>query len=267
MKKVYFKVALAVFVFCLMQVLGSVVMTAVVAVKGGAEAAENMALYMGDHPLLIALTVMITGVLSCAILAGMKMIRPRDAWCSGKFEAAPSALAVLGAVLGIFAIDLLGEKFELPDLMQQDFLAMANNVWGILAIAVVGPVVEELVFREGVQGHMQRNGVPAWRAIVISALCFGIIHFNPAQVPFAFCIGLILGLIYYKTGNVVLTSLIHVLNNSVAVVEMRILGDEIDSFSYEAALGGSVASYIYIAVAGGISIYLLHRYWKTASNS
>lgn len=262
MKNVYVKVALAVFVFCLMQFLGSVVLTAVLAMTGGAESAEALAGRMGDYPVAIALTVMITGVLSCAILSGMKMIRPLGAWCGGTFRAAPSALAFVGAVLGIFAIDLLGEKFELPDLMQQDFLAMANNAWGILAIAVVGPVVEELVFREGVQGHMQRNGVPAWRAIVISALCFGIIHFNPAQVPFAFCIGLILGLIYCKTGNVVLTSLIHILNNSVAVMEMRILGEDLHSFSYEEALGGPVASYLYIAVAGGLSLYLLRRYWK-----
>ncbi len=264
MKNVYIKVALAVFVFCLMQFLGSVVLTAVLAVTGGVESIEALAGHVGANPVAIALTVMITGVLSCAILTGMKMIRPLESWRDGTLGGKQWMLALPGAVLGIFAIDLLGEKFELPDLMQQDFLAMANNVWGILAIAVVGPVVEELVFREGMQGHMLRSGVPAWRAIIISALCFGIIHFNPAQVPFAFGIGLILGIIYYKTGNVVLTSLIHVLNNSAAVMEMRILGDDINNFSYEEALGGTLASYLYIAVAGTISLFLLHRYWKTA---
>lgn len=128
----------------------------------------------------------------------------------------------------------------------------------------MGPIVEELVFREAVQGYMHRNGVDPWMAIMISSLCFGIIHFNPAQVPFAFCIGLILGMIYYKTGSVVLTSLVHVFNNSMAVLEMRLLGEDIKTFSYEQALGGPLASYIYIAISAAVSVCLLRYYWKNA---
>ena len=60
-------------------------------------------------------------------------------------------------------------------------MAMANNLWGILGIALVGPVVEELVFREGIQGTMERGGVKPWIAILVSALCFGLIHFNPGR--------------------------------------------------------------------------------------
>jgi membrane protease YdiL (CAAX protease family) len=175
-----------------------------------------------------------------------------------------SVIAYLAAVFGVFAMDLLGEKMDLPDMMGKEFLSMSHNLWGILALAVVGPITEELVFREGIQGFMQRKGVSCWTAIIISALCFGVIHFNPAQIPFAFGIALILGIIYYKTGNVLLTSLIHITNNSMAVLEMRILGEDIETFSYEQALGGSLLSWVHIAVAAMVSVFLLCHYWKKA---
>lgn len=254
MKNVYLKVALAVLLFCLMQGLGSVLLYTLAPqlLSGGGE----------DFSLQLALTLIITGTASCLILVFMKMIRPCAAFCTKSFDWRMSSVAFLAAVTGIFALALLGEKLDLPDLMQGNFLGMSQNVLGILAIAVVGPVVEELVFREAIQGHMHRNGVSPWTAIMISSLCFGIIHVNPAQVPFAFCMGMILGIIYYKTGNVLLASLIHIANNSTAVVEMRLLGEEIETFSYEQALGGPILTSVYIAVSAAVSLFLLHYYWK-----
>ena len=250
MKNVYFKVALAIFLFCLVQGLASIV----VSFCSG---------QMSDMQ-MIALALIGSGLLTCLILTGMKMIRLPGAFCCGNSPLKMSFIAYLAAVFGVLAMDLLGEKMDLPDVMGKEFLAMSHNLWGILALAVVGPITEELVFREGIQGFMQRKGVSCWTAIIISALCFGVIHFNPAQIPFAFGIGLILGIIYYKTGNVLLTSLIHITNNSMAVLEMRILGEDIETFSYEQALGGSLLSWVHIVVAALISVFMLRHYWKNA---
>ena len=257
MLKVYLKVALAVLLFCLIQAVGSAVLYMLMPdafLNGG-----------NTNVQMLAWALMLTGLCSCLVLVAMKMIRPCAAFSVRSFNWRMWLVAFLAAVTGIFAVDLLGEKANLPDLMGDEFLSMSHNVLGILALAVVGPIVEELVFREAVQGYMHRNGVDPWMAIMISSLCFGIIHFNPAQVPFAFCIGLILGMIYYKTGSVVLTSLVHVFNNSMAVLEMRLLGEDIKTFSYEQALGGPLASYIYIAISAAVSVCLLRYYWKNAS--
>jgi hypothetical protein len=40
-----------------------------------------------------------------------------------------------------------------------------------------------------------------------------------------------LAVIYQKTGNVVITSLLHILNNSVSVALMRVLGDGAEEFT------------------------------------
>ena len=258
MKNAYFRAAMAVLLFCLMQGVGNLVL---MWTTGGTLVPIQTLTFT---PPQLAAVIIITGVASCLLLVWAKMVRPREAFSFPSGGKKNWVVAFLAAVTGIFAVDLLGEKVELPDLMAGNFMDMAHDFWGILSLAVVGPLVEEIYFREGIQGSLHRAGVSPWMAILVSAFCFGVIHFNPAQVPFAFCIGVILGVIYYKTGHVVLTSLIHIFNNSMAVVEMRLLGEEIDTFSYEQALGGAAISYVYIAVLGLTSLFLLRYFWKNA---
>ena len=62
---------------------------------------------------------------------------------------------------------------------------------------------------------------PGW-AIVVSALFFALIHMNPWQALNAFIIGVVMGYVYYKTGNLWLTMLIHFLNNGTAVILSQI---------------------------------------------
>lgn len=211
--------------------------------------------------LFLALMVLISGLLSFAILAALRMIRPIEAFRPRRWQWGMSAIAFVGVAAGIFAVDLLSEKAQLPDYMEQSFVGLAHSPLGVLAMAVVGPVVEELVFREGVQGYLQRLGAPLWPALLLGAVAFGIVHMNPAQIPFAMCVGVLLGLVYHRTGNVALTSLIHIANNSVAVIELRILGPDIATFDVQQAMGGPALCWLYIAVAAAVCIGLMRYYW------
>jgi membrane protease YdiL (CAAX protease family) len=57
---------------------------------------------------------------------------------------------------------------------------------------------------------------------MISALIFGLIHGNLWQAIPAFIIGVILGYVYYKTGSLKLTMLMHCVNNTLSVIVSRI---------------------------------------------
>ena len=59
-------------------------------------------------------------------------------------------------------------------------------------------------------------------AITISAAFFAVIHFNPWQAIPAFILGLLFGFVYYKTGSLKLTMLMHCVNNTMAAVFSRI---------------------------------------------
>jgi hypothetical protein len=59
-------------------------------------------------------------------------------------------------------------------------------------------------------------------AIIVSAVFFAVIHFNPWQAIPAFILGLLFGYVYYKTGSLKLTMLMHCANNTMAAIFSRI---------------------------------------------
>ena len=77
-------------------------------------------------------------------------------------------------------------------------------------------------------------------------------HFNPAQFPAAFCIGQLLGVVYWKTGNIVVTSIIHMANNLLCVALVKRLGDAADTFSLGQWMGGGMVP----IVVAGLSLLL-----------
>ena len=86
-----------------------------------------------------------------------------------------------------------------------------------LVTAIFAPIFEEWLCRGMVLRGLLTKMKPVW-AIVISALFFALIHMNPWQALNAFAIGLIMGYVYYKTGSLWLTMLIHFVNNGSSVV-------------------------------------------------
>ena len=262
MKNVYLKVVLALVIFLVMQGLGGLLVVVVSGVINHYSAGE-MANGAQASPTLLALAVIISGLLSCLILWGMKMIRLPKALDCSVVRWCPALLGILAAVVGIFSTDMASEMLNLPDMMEDVFMDLAKNFWGILGIAIIGPIVEELVFREGIQGSLERSGKPFWLAAVVSALCFGLIHLNPAQIPFAFVMGLILSVIYHKTGNAVVTSIIHILNNSIAVLQMNLLGEKAADFKMGEWMGLTpVCEWTLVAVMAVLCVYILYRYWQ-----
>ena len=90
-----------------------------------------------------------------------------------------------------------------------------------LLTAVFAPIFEEWLCRGMVLRGLLTKMKPVW-AIVVSALFFALIHLNPWQALNAFIIGVVMGYVYYKTGSLWLTMLIHFVNNGTAVILSQI---------------------------------------------
>lgn len=221
---------------------------------------ETASSYVPDATSL-SVAVIVAGLASVGIALALHTVDMHTAFKPGTPRTRQALLGVSGALCGIVGMNVLSERLELPDLMLQQFIEMARCPWGIIGMALVGPLVEEIIFREAILGHLLRKGTSPKQAIAASALAFALLHGNPAQVPFALVIGLILGFIRYRSGTILLTSLIHIANNSAAVLTMN-LADDPEAMSFSDMLGplGSAAS----VVAGSLlCAVLLWRFNKT----
>ena len=135
-----------------------------------------------------------------------------------------SALIALGSIL---PMQFLAEKLNLtmPEGTEELFNSIMKVSWGYVALGLMAPFAEEIVFRGAIQRVLQnalgeRN---RWIAIVVSALIFGIIHFNLAQGLHAFLIGLLLGWLYSKTGSILPGFVFHWVNNTVAYLMFNLM--------------------------------------------
>ncbi len=89
----------------------------------------------------------------------------------------------------------------------------------ILLIAIAAPISEEICFRGMLFGGL-REKLPRVGAALIASLVFGALHAltGVTAVPPLIAFGFVLCLLYEKTGSIVPGILLHMLNNSVALL-------------------------------------------------
>ncbi|MFB6220773.1 MAG: lysostaphin resistance A-like protein [Halolamina sp.] len=123
------------------------------------------------------------------------------------------------ALLGAVGVEPVQNEAINPERYQPVYFLWMT----LLSVLVVGPA-EELLFRGAVQGLLKR----AWGArpaIVGASGLFGALHFSVgagplsgvlAYVAIAFTLGMVLGVVYEWTGNIVVPTLAHGLFNALA---------------------------------------------------
>ena len=211
----------------------------------------------------LAWAISISGLCTIAIIAMLQMIDWKTVLNFKMIGWRTYALAIMGTMPSIFVLNMGIEALDLTNRTEDQFISMSQSMIGVLSIAVIGPIIEEFIFREGILGNMLRGGMNKWKAITVSALIFGIIHLDFAQVPFAAGMGFIFGIIYYKTGNIVITSILHILSNGIAVWQMRSMGEAIKDFSMVEWLGGPATAICVAIPCTAVCIYLLMLLWKS----
>ncbi|MCR5366499.1 MAG: CPBP family intramembrane metalloprotease [Prevotella sp.] len=156
---------------------------------------------------------------------------------------------------------------ELPNLVESEFDMILGNRWGYVTIGLLAPLSEEIVMRGGILKELLKSTkLSPWGAIAISALFFSLIHMNPAQMPHAFVIGLLLGWMYWRTGSILPCMAYHWANNSAAYVIYNIYPDP-DIKLIELFKGSEM--HVYLAVVFSLlillpALYQLHLWMRRA---
>ena len=161
-----------------------------------------------------------------------------------------SAVLAFGTII---PSEVFLELFPLPDHGSDMMRDVMENRWGYLAICIFAPLVEELVFRGAILRALLDTRMSRWVAIAISAAIFALAHFNPAQMPHALCMGLLLGWMYERTMSIIPGIMLHWVNNTVAFVIFRLFPQYSDAKLVD-LLGGD---HIKVAMALLFSLLIL----------
>lgn len=155
-----------------------------------------------------------------------------------------------------FIIDPLTEWMEMPEFIKETFALMTeSNIPTLIAVVIAAPLLEEWLLREIALKGMLQHMAP-WKAIVWSAIMFGVIHANPWQAIPAFLIGCLLGWIYYRTRSYWTCVALHAINNGFSFL-LVVLFPEISEDASLRSIMSDKHYYIILAISVVVMILTL----------
>lgn len=155
------------------------------------------------------------------------------------------------------------------DVLYHDMSEMDNGnsqvyiLFVFILLNVIVPLAEELCFRGAVLRTLYDRYGDITFAIFVSSILFALIHFNFRQGVGAFCIGTLLGWLYYKTNSIIPGLIIHSYNNMMSTVYSYLHGYDSrvsDSFS-----GLSLYVLIFLsAIVLLLCVMFIHNKYKSS---
>ena len=217
MKKTAFDVIIYLVVFAAIQII----------VSFGAALSNIFGLKADDPKVLVALSAT-ASIITLIIFLWRKWTPMGKTYIQSKPWATLiwSAVAALGVVIP--SVWLQEQMPALPDVAGETLTKIISTPGGYFVIALLAPVVEEVVFRGAILRALLSSMKSKWGAICFTAALFALIHANPAQMPHAFLMGWLMGWLYMRTGSILPAVVFHWANNTMAyLIAVAYPGDEV----------------------------------------
>ena len=130
------------------------------------------------------------------------------------------SLVLFGDLTNIFLsfLEILGYKSSSSAIVIDSF---GKYLIYVICLCIAPAIFEEMLFRGTILKGLKQYGLKV--AIIGSAAIFMIMHGSPDQTIHQFIIGMIIGYIFYKTGNLWIGIIVHFFNNFISITELYIL--------------------------------------------
>ncbi len=139
----------------------------------------------------------------------------------GKVLAVCVALGVFGQYVVTYIINSLESKLPVSwvDALEENtkLMQQSNYVTMFIAIAIVAPLAEEIIFRACVQSALHK-GITRWPAIIASSLVFGLMHGNPIGIIYATLLGFFMGWLFSQFDSIFPSMIFHLAFNLTSVL-------------------------------------------------
>ena len=126
-------------------------------------------------------------------------------------------LIFFGGLTNVFIdfLNFVGYHSKSSDIVIDSF---GKYIVYVVSLCVAPAIFEEMLFRGTILKGLKCYG--ATIAILVSAAIFMIMHGSPDQTIHQFVIGIIVGYIFFKTGNLWIGVLVHFFNNFISVTQI-----------------------------------------------
>lgn len=121
---------------------------------------------------------------------------------------------------------------------------------------VLAAVCEELLFRGFLQTSFEHT-FDITKAVMLTALIFAIVHFNPWWTIQLMLFGIFLGVLSWKSDSIIPSVIVHVVNNAVALVFINL-----DESYFQWYLWKNHIDPFLLVLAGLITIFGFKRFYK-----
>lgn len=252
--KAFLQILLILMLFLMAEVMAGICATIQLNLSNFANGGEIDPMLCLAHPKVYVLWMLIWDLILLLLLWVTKVVR-RNCLTAGRHSEPPLSPSYVVSLLTAFLLLVLGNSalavvLELPDDgVSEIFMGVKDEAFAWLTLCLVGPLVEELIFREGIARQLRSLGMRTFWAALLSAAVFGVAHGNLAQAIPAIILGTALGLYYFRTNDLRLCLTAHVLNNTLAVVLLFFPELETTFAGVSAPILGSIGAVLILAGA------------------
>src|SRR5262249_20511694 len=129
----------------------------------------------------------------------------------------PVILGVAGTIVLSFAVTQLGIEPEGVKQALELVRQPGELVKSLVVLALLAPLVEELIFRGLIYGWVSgRWGtITGW---IVSSLAFAAAHYEPAHILLVLPLGVLFGWLRRRTDSILPSLVAHIVNNGFAVI-------------------------------------------------
>ena len=208
----------------------------------GGNAIDEFNSFLLDKQLLI---VVILGLIFIPLL----LIDYKKNYYNSEVEKINIPILLIIAVLLSFVYNVFAYYVNNFTFQTSLFDSNGNILYVLLATGLIGPVIEELMFRGIIYNELKKK-ITSMAAILITTLFFALTHFNIFQVIYALALGFILIFVYEKYKDIKAPIILHMASNITTTLFVPLLIKDNFIVNYS------------IFLIGLIGLFLIKKYTK-----
>lgn len=147
------------------------------------------------------------------------------------------------------------------------FNSIGELMLGLLVIAVLPAIGEEIVFRGLIQNELTKATRNPHVAIWIAAILFSAIHMQFFGFVPRLLLGALFGYLYLWSGNLTMSILAHFVNNGFAVVGMYLYQQGKLNFNVEGTEAAPLSTVVVSALTTAALLYYLRKIYRDGQSS